>query len=102
MKSWYVVTGAPCSGKTTLLSSLEKLGYKVVPEVARTYIDNFIKNGGTVENLRSDELKFQEEVLTQKYKIEESLNQSEVIFFDRGIPDSYAYLNYLESKISLC
>jgi predicted ATPase len=31
--NWYVVTGAPSSGKTTLVRELEKLGYRVVHEV---------------------------------------------------------------------
>jgi predicted ATPase len=95
MKNWYVITGAPCSGKTTLLDKLRDLGYLVVPEVARAYIDESISKGIPVETLRSDELKFQEEVLARKYKLEESLGESEVIFLDRGIPDSYAYLKFL-------
>ncbi len=96
MTNWYVVTGAPCSGKTTLLDSLKERGYNVIPEVARTYIDTKLAGGISVEELRSDELKFQEDILKQKYKLEEALSKDITTFFDRGIPDSYAYFKLLD------
>jgi predicted ATPase len=37
--NWYVITGAPCSGKTSVIRELEKRGYRVVHEVARAYIE---------------------------------------------------------------
>jgi predicted ATPase len=37
--NWYVITGAPSSGKTTLLKELEELGYRVIHEVARAFIE---------------------------------------------------------------
>lgn len=95
MSNLYVITGAPCSGKTTLLNSLSELGYEIIPEVARTYIDTSLSNSISVQELRKDELKFQQEVLMQKYKLEDSLNQNHIIFLDRGIPDSYAYFKLL-------
>lgn len=35
----YIITGGPCSGKTTLVKRLEDRGYAVVPEAARHIIE---------------------------------------------------------------
>ena len=40
----YVLTGGPCSGKTTVLNILAKCGYPVVPELAREMIEKEILN----------------------------------------------------------
>jgi predicted ATPase len=89
--NWYVLTGAPCSGKTTLINLLEKMGYQVVPELARVYIDQELANGITLAELRQDELGFQRKILQYKIDHEKTLSPETVIFFDRAIPDSEAY-----------
>ncbi len=98
MNNWYVITGAPCSGKTTILNSLKEMGYEVIGEVARTHIDKLIAKGFTIEDIRKDEKRFQNDVLDQKYKLEEYINKDKLVFFDRGIPDSYAYFKFLGIK----
>lgn len=98
MNNWYVITGAPCSGKTTVLNSLKEMGYEVIGEVARTYIDKLIAEGLTIEDIRKDETRFQNDVLDQKYKLEEYIDKDKLVFFDRGIPDSYAYFKFLGIK----
>lgn len=95
MNNWYVITGAPCSGKTTVLNSLKEMGYEVIGEVARTYIDKLIAEGLTIRDIRKDETRFQNNVLDQKYKLEEYIDKDKLVFFDRGIPDSYAYFKFL-------
>ena len=87
----FVLTGAPSSGKTTLIKELEKRGFKVVHEVAREYIEEEISKGKTLEKIREDELLFQREIVKRKLKIEEELPENEIIFLDRGIPDGIAY-----------
>ena len=42
---FYIITGPPSSGKTTLINSLQDLNYKCHPEMARLVIQNNIKNG---------------------------------------------------------
>lgn len=98
--NWYVITGGPSTGKTTLLAELEKKGYKVVPEAARTLIDDAIDQGISVEELRRDEKKFQEDVALLKIKIESSLDPAETIFFDRGMHDTLAYMRHYEFAIN--
>lgn len=88
---WYVITGAPSSGKTTVIKLLEKKGYGVVYEAARIYIDREIAKGKTLDEIRKSEISFQEKVLKMKIEREKNLPKEKIIFFDRGIPDSDAY-----------
>ena len=90
-KNWHVITGGPSSGKTTIIKALEEKGYRVVHEAARQYIDEQLARGLTIKEMRRDELQFQREVLKRKMELEASLPTNEIIFFDRGIPDSVAY-----------
>jgi len=89
---WYVITGAPSSGKTTLINFLEKLGYQAVHEVARVLIDEEIKKGKTLEDIRKNDVEFQGKILKIKLEIESKLPKNKIVFLDRGIPDNIAYL----------
>jgi predicted ATPase len=88
---WYVLTGAPSSGKSTLISELKKRGYKTVEEAARFVIERAVATGADYRELRKDAARFQREVLQMKIDTEAALSHSDVIFYDRGIPDSVAY-----------
>lgn len=89
--NWHVITGAPCSGKTTVIRELERRGFKVVHEVARAYIDGELAKGKTMEMIKADEMAFERHILLEKLAIESALDQSETVFLDRAIPDSIAY-----------
>lgn len=89
--NWYVITGAPCSGKTTIIQLLERAGHKVIYEAARVYIDQEIKKGLSLKEIRKNELVFQRKVLDFKIQAEKKLNPKEIIFLDRAIPDTVAY-----------
>lgn len=91
---WYVLTGGPCAGKTTLLAELEKRGYKTVPEAARTYIDQERAKGRTLEKIRSDEGVFQHALIPMKVSAEQNASKDDVTFFDRGMHDSLVYFSY--------
>lgn len=92
--NWYVITGGPSSGKTTLLKELEKLGHKTIPEAARTVIDEALKKGISVEELRSNEKRFQNDVARLKEKIEATHDKNVLTFFDRGMQDTVAYMRH--------
>lgn len=92
--NWYVITGGPSSGKTTLLAALEAAGYKTVPEAARTLIDQALARGISVQQLRADEKKFQENVAKLKGRIELELPSELPVFFDRGMHDTLAYMRH--------
>lgn len=89
--NWHVVTGAPSSGKTALVRELEKLGYRVIHEMARAYIETQMEQGRTLEEIRADKRSFENWILHAKIAIEVELPKDQVIIFDRAIPDSIAY-----------
>ena len=89
--NWCVITGAPSSGKTTLIMDLEKAGYPVVHEIARALIQAELVQGRTLDQIRSDVKSFENKILDAKVAAEAKLGKDELIFFDRGIPDSIAY-----------
>jgi len=93
--NWYVITGAPSSGKTTTVKMLEEKGYEVVYEMARIYIDEEMAKGKTIDQIRANELLFQEKILKFKIEYEKKLSGKKIIFLDRGIPDSEAYYRML-------
>ncbi|MEA1948003.1 MAG: ATP-binding protein [Thermodesulfobacteriota bacterium] len=89
--NWYVITGAPCSGKTAVISALEQLGYPVVHEVARAYIDEELKKGKSIAKIKADVPLFERHILYKKIEIEKSLSKDATVFLDRGVPDSIGY-----------
>lgn len=88
---WYVITGGFSSGKSTVLSCFEKMGYKTIPDAARILIDEEMAVGKTIEEIRRNEREFQQKVLAIKLRVENKLSGNQIIFFDRAIPDSAAY-----------
>lgn len=99
--NWIVITGAPCSGKTSVIRALETRGYAVVHEVARALIDAALQQGFTLEDLKSDESAFEHRILLEKEKIEAGLSPSALVFLDRAIPDSLAYFIHAGLDIAL-
>ena len=94
LTNWHIITGAPCSGKTTVIRELERQGYRVIHEAARAYIDQQLAEGYRLEQIKTDKLAFENHILEAKLRIEDSLPPDEIIFFDRGIPDSIAYFKH--------
>ena len=94
--NWYVITGGPSTGKTTIIDLLEKKGYKTTIEHARHYIDTMHDDGQTVEEIRSNKRKFQLGVLDMQIEQEASLNKEDMVFLDRAIPDAQAYYQFLK------
>jgi predicted ATPase len=89
--NWHVITGAPCSGKTTVIREIEQRGTRVIHEVARSYIDEQRGKGLRLEQIKADVLQFERHILLAKIRIEEALTDTEPVFLDRGVPDSIAY-----------
>lgn len=92
--NWYVITGSPCSGKTSVILQLEQLGYKVVHEVARAYINDELSKGKTLDEIKRDVSSFEHNILYKKIEIESALPDKVIIFLDRAIPDSIAYFKF--------
>ncbi len=89
-----MITGGPGSGKTTLINSLKKSGFCVFSELAR----QMIQDGGKAPILslqtKNDGLFFKE-ILLKRIRQHQAASEKTISFFDRGIPDSLAFLNFM-------
>ena len=92
---WYVITGGPSTGKTTLVDLLAKRGYRTAIEEARHYFEIEKALGINSDQARENVRLFQENVLTLQIQLEASLDPEELIFLDRALPDELAYYRYL-------
>ncbi|TAL64783.1 MAG: ATPase [Legionella sp.] len=90
---WCVITGAPSSGKTTLINHLAGRGYKISPEVARDCIEHeLLAHHHNFAEIEQSIL--QQTIANEMSDRETLLPHSEIIFFDRGLPDSLAYYRF--------
>jgi predicted ATPase len=92
--NWYVITGASCSGKTTLIDQLAGDGFKTVPENAREYIERELAKGRTVVQIRENRATFTSQVYELMKERERGLRTSELTFLDRGLPDAFAFFRF--------
>lgn len=93
--NWYVITGAPGSGKTTTVNLLKARGHTTTIEHARHYIDTQRITGKSVEEIKRNQKEFQLGVLDMQIEQENSLAPDDVVFLDRAIPDALAYYRFL-------
>lgn len=93
-----VLIGGPGTGKTSVLNELKKRGYFCLEEVSRAVTLQAQKEGIT-QLFLTEPLLFSEKLLegreAQYEKAEKS--KKDIVFFDRGIPDVHAYLNYFKT-----
>lgn len=88
----FVITGGPSVGKTTIVTGLQNLGYKVVHEIAT----RLIQEGRILPWV--DRQKFQQEVLRRQQSAEAAiLDFDKPVILDRGLFDGEAY--YLYDKL---
>jgi predicted ATPase len=88
---WYVLTGGPCSGKTTLITELKERAYSVLPESARTVIAAGIAEGKAIAEIVGDPLALEHVILKHQLELIAEASKEDVLFVDRGIPDNIAY-----------
>ena len=89
--NWHVITGASCSGKTTLIDQLADKGFQTVPEVGRQYIERELSKGRTIDEIREDRTTLTCRLYDIMVKRESGLLAVEVTFLDRGLPDAFAF-----------
>ncbi|WP_461533138.1 AAA family ATPase [Sinomicrobium sp.] len=88
-----VFTGGPGAGKTTTLLELHRRGYVYMPEVARKIIREQMDSGGNA--LPWDNITAYRDMMWHRSVaiFDEAMTHCEkqVVFFDRGLPDTLAY-----------
>src|SRR5688500_7995552 len=87
--NFFVLTGGPGVGKTTLVRHLQAMGERVVEETARAVIREQLETGGdAVPWLDND--RFVTETARRDVGIFDAMaGEARRVFFDRGIMDSY-------------
>ena len=88
---WCVITGAPCSGKTTLIKMLANAGFQTVPEAGRKFFENELSKGHTITEIREDQAAFTRQVYDIMLDHENRLQPTELNFLDRALPDGCAF-----------
>ena len=91
-----VISGSPGAGKTSIIDGLKDKGYSTFEEFSRSLIKDSQAKGESSFFL-SDPLNFSKQLLNAR---EKQFNESEkifqtkngVVFYDRGVHDTYAYL----------
>lgn len=91
LTNWNVITGAPCSGKTTLIDLFVGLGYETASETAREYFEKEMAKGRTSQEIRDRGAQTQFGIFELQRELENGLLPQEVIFLDRGLPDSLTF-----------
>ncbi len=89
--SWVVLTGAACTGKTTLVKALAAQGYPVVAESARGYFEIELAKGRELADIRSDDNALQRGILALQLSYERDVPTEQVAFLDRAVPDSLTF-----------
>jgi predicted ATPase len=96
---FFVITGGPGSGKTTVLDALEKAGYQRSVEAGRAVIQQQLATGGNALPWR-DRMRFAGLMLAWEIRSYEEAHQaSGPVFFDRGVPDVVGYLRLIGEAI---
>jgi predicted ATPase len=97
-----VISGGPGSGKTSLISRLEKEGHTCMHEISRDVIIAAQKEGITQLFLESPML-FSQKLLEGRLEqfIQASVFSEPFVFYDRGMPDITAYMDYIDSYYPL-
>ena len=96
MQKKIVITGGPGTGKSTVIEELVTRNFMCMPEISREVTLNARKKG--IEQLfLTKPLLFSELLLEGRINqyIEAETKNCDVVFFDRGIPDVHAYMNYI-------
>lgn len=90
MDRFFVITGGPGSGKTSLIAALD--GIHRMPEAGRAIIQEERATGGSALPWK-DPLAFAEKMLARDIQAWEAAERLEgPVIFDRGIPDVMGYL----------
>lgn len=102
-----VITGGPGSGKTSVITALEGDGYTCFHEIIRTFTLQAKKEVESLENQDNpiafvdDSLAFNSKLLEGRFKQFKKSDETgaDLVFFDRGMPDVLAYMEFFNQKV---
>ena len=88
MNQKFIITGAPGTGKTSIINELKKRGFSISKEISREIITDELKQGGDVlpwKNLKA----FSERVALLRKTQFDNAPENKLHFFDRSIIDEF-------------
>lgn len=93
-----VFFGGPGTGKTTVINQLKKQGFLCMDEISRAITAQAQKDGIS-QLFLEDPLLFSKKLLEGREQqfLKASEQQASLVFFDRGIPEVFGYLNYIKT-----
>lgn len=100
--NFFVITGGPGVGKTSLLQELKKRKFQVISEIARQIIKEQKGINGDALPWKNKEL-YKNIMFDRSIKSFEQIDKKEnntLFFFDRGFLDTICYASLIESEIS--
>lgn len=89
--NWCVITGASCSGKTTLIRQLAGKSFQTVPEAGRKFFKRELAKGRAIDEIREDPASFTRQIYDIMIKHENELQPAGIIFLDRALPDGFVF-----------
>lgn len=102
MNHFFVLTGGPGTGKTSLIEVLKQHGFQTVPEDARRIIQEQVAMKGDglpwANKMHYANLMF--EAALNSYTLQKSNSNTEPVFFDRGHLDSICYMKMEQLPLS--
>lgn len=90
--SWVLITGAPGSGKTTIVNYMAAAGWRAIDDPGRAEFEHQLKNGIPPNIVRHDYRRFQHLVLKRVLRIVDLIPDDEQVLFDYGIAESLAFM----------
>ena len=95
-KRYFIITGAPSSGKSSVLNGLRKAGYNCHGEIAREVIRENLEEGLEIFpwiNMHQ----FSDMVYERMKKLYNSIEQ-DICFFDRSVIDLIGYMEFASEQ----
>ncbi|APZ47788.1 ATPase [Polaribacter reichenbachii] len=94
-----VLIGGPGTGKTTVLNALKEKNFFCFDEVSRA-VTLKAQEKGIEQLFLTEPLLFSKMLLEgrEEQYLNAEKTKNDIVFFDRGIPDVYAYLNYFKTE----
>ena len=92
MSQKYIISGAPGTGKTTIINALKKKDHYCAEEISRELIAEQISIGGNILPWE-DQIAFENKIAHRRYKQYLDSPENCICFFDRSSVDCTAYLN---------
>lgn len=99
MQQKIVLIGGPGTGKTSVLNELKNRGFLCMEEISRE-VTLKAKKEGVDQLFLTQPLLFSKKLFEGRIKqfFNAEKSKEKIVFFDRGIPDIHAYMDYFNTE----